>query len=360
MSNDLDVSHRRGRRHRLGIGAALLASLMAGAALAEAPLPSPIPTTISSQAQAGLARLAQMRQHAPAMARPGPDDVAGWAPLQEHYLKMVAPMNRMVLEHLAYTQAARVIAGVPVLEVTPANWQDNGSILVYVHGGAYVFGSAASALPAAVLAANATRMRVVSIDYTLAPKGKWHAVTDQVVNVMRGLQGEGHPLRSMAIFGDSAGAGLAAGAVLKMRDQGFGMPAAAVLWSPWSDVSESGDTLATLKEVDFLSLKDLSASALAYAGAADQKNGYVSPVYGDYSKGFPPTLIQGGTREILLSGFIRHYQAIDSAGQIVKLDLYEGMPHVFQAILANTPESMLALAKMNRHLKQYLHVDAGS
>ena len=57
---------------------------------------------------------------------------------------------------------------------------------------------------------------------------------------------------------------------------------------------------------------------------------YVSPVYGDYSQGFPPTLIQGGTREIFLSNFVRHYRALDDAGVEVELDLYEGMPHVFQ------------------------------
>lgn len=136
-----------------------------------------------------------------------------------------------------------------------------------------------------------------------------------------------------------------------MRDQGQGMPAAVVLWSPWSDITETGDTYATLRDVDFLRYKEqLGPAAAAYASPADQKHPYVSPVYGDYAKGFPPTLIQGGTREIFLSNFIRQYQAIDAAGGEVKLDLYEGLPHVFQVLLANTPESRLALRKMNDFL----------
>lgn len=135
-----------------------------------------------------------------------------------------------------------------------------------------------------------------------------------------------------------------------MRDQGQGMPAAVVLWSPWSDITETGDTYATLREVDFLRYKEQLGPAAAYASPADQKHPYVSPVYGDYAKGFPPTLIQGGTREIFLSNFIRQYQAIDAAGGEVKLDLYEGLPHVFQVLLANTPESRLALRKMNDFL----------
>jgi acetyl esterase/lipase len=98
----------------------------------------------------------------------------------------------------------------------------------------------------------------------------------------------------------------------------------------------------------------LGPSAAAYADPKDQKNPYVSPVYGDFSRGFPPTLIQGGTREIFLSGFVRLYQAIDAAGRTVKLDLYEAMPHVFQNKAPASPESRQALGKMADFLKQHL------
>ena len=87
---------------------------------------------------------------------------------------------------------------------------------------------------------------------------------------------------------------------------------------------------------------------------ADQKNPYVSPVYGNFIKGYPPTLIQGGTREIFLSGFVRLYQALDQANIPVKLDIYEGMPHVHQ-FLYKTPESKIALSKMNNFLQAYLN-----
>uniref|UniRef100_UPI0015753F27 alpha/beta hydrolase fold domain-containing protein n=1 Tax=Sphingomonas bacterium TaxID=1895847 RepID=UPI0015753F27 len=89
----------------------------------------------------------------------------------------------------------------------------------------------------------------------------------------------------------------------------------------------------------------LGWSANAYADAADQKNPYASPVYGDYTKAFPPTLIQGGTHELLLSDFVREYQAIRGGGHEAVLDLYEGMPHVFQASVPNTPETRTALAR---------------
>jgi epsilon-lactone hydrolase len=93
--------------------------------------------------------------------------------------------------------------------------------------------------------------------------------------------------------------------------------------------------------------------AAAYANPADQKIPYVSPIYGNFSKGFPPTLIQAGTKEIVLSDSVRLYQALDQAGIPVKLDVYEGMPHVFQGMF-NTPESKIAISKMNDFLKHYL------
>jgi acetyl esterase/lipase len=68
-------------------------------------------------------------------------------------------------------------------------------------------------------------------------------------------------------------------------------------------------------------------------------------VYGDLKQGFPPTLIQGGTKEIFLSNFVRLYQALDQAGQTVKLDIYEGMPHVFVPTLPETVEYRLLLPK---------------
>lgn len=163
-------------------------------------------------------------------------------------------------------------------------------------------------------------------------------------------------MADIAIYGDSAGGGMAAGVVLKMRDDGMGMPAAVVLWSPWADITETGDTYETLKlaEPMYIYEKHLKHSADAYADPKDQKNPYVSPVYGDYTKGFPPTLIQGGTKEIFLSNFIRLYQALDSDGQKAKLDLYEGMSHVFQAFMPDTPESKMALGKVDAFLKQHL------
>ena len=141
-----------------------------------------------------------------------------------------------------------------------------------------------------------------------------------------------------------------------MRDRGVGMPAAAVLVSPWLDVTRSGDTETTLAGADPNQLYDKHSkyAAAAFADPEDQKHPYASPVYGEFSKGFPPTLIQGGLKETLLSGFVRLYQALDLAGVPVKLDLYEGMIHNFQDRIPDCPESISARRKMREFLVQRL------
>ena len=244
---------------------------------------------------------------------------------------------------------------VPILRIRPSHYKPTRRKLIYLHGGGYVMFSAKSSLIAPALIAAATGDEVISVDYTLAPHADWRVVTDQVIAVWRAVLASGADPAAVGLFGDSAGGGLAAGSVLKMRDLGLPLPGALWLISPAADISGSGDSYATLAGVDpVLSLSTSAQSAEAYAPKADQKNPYVSPVYGDYSKPFPPTLIQGGTREMLLSNFVREYQAIRSGGHVAVLDLYEGMPHDFQIHVTEAPEGKTAIARAAAFLTGHL------
>jgi acetyl esterase/lipase len=312
-----------------------------------------VPDTVSPEFQELLKKLPD-----PALRPrfPAPDDMEGWKRFHQARERDMEPRVERALKEYQPSLTERKLGGVGVLDIKPKGWTDSRKVLVYLHGGAYTMASARSSLIKSVPAAAATRYRVMSVDYTVAPRAKWQQVTDEVIAVVQALVKEGHALKEIGMFGDSAGGGMAPGVVLKMRDQKLGMPAAVVLWSPWSDITETGDTYATLKDAEPTYLYDtiLKPAADAYALPKDQKHPYVSPVYGDYSKGFPPTLIQGGTKEIFLSNFVRQYQALDAAGQTVKLDLYEGMPHVFQGQLPDAPESKLALKKMREFLLLHL------
>ncbi len=265
-----------------------------------------IPDTISPEAQAFLRMMPDPHLQP---AAPDPTEIEQWKALQLAFEAQNLERQKDIVDRLGPDVTKQDLGGVPVLDIKPKNWRNNGKVMVYTHGGAYTLNSAASTLGSSALMANATGLRVISIDYTLAPHAKWQEVTDQVVTVFTELGNQGYAMKDIAIYGDSAGGGLAAGSVLKMRDQGMGMPAAVVLWSPWSDITETGDTYFTMKhaEPSYSYEGVLRPSADAYADPKDQKHPYVSPVYGDYTKGFPPTLIQGGTKEIFLSNFVRHY-----------------------------------------------------
>ena len=312
-----------------------------------------IPETLSKEAQEYLRSLSD-----PALEPelPDADDLAGWKIVQAFAEATAMSQSEAIVKRYAPTVTERTFGGVPVLSVRPKGWGYSDQVAVYTHGGAYTMFSAKSTLARAAIFATDTGLRVISVDYTLAPFAKYKQVTDQVVAVIKGLLKEGHRLEDMVMFGDSAGGGLAASAILKMRDQGMGLPAAAVLVSPWVDLTRTGDTEFTLvhAEPNYLYEKHSKKAAEAYADPQDQKHPYASPVYGDFSKGFPPTLIQGGTKEILLSGFIRLYRALDTAGKTVKLDIYEGMPHNFASKIPEVPESRLARKKISEFV--HLHV----
>lgn len=339
----------------LALAAFAFGLFSAGQALAEQPanLRTYVPETVSKGWRAVIEAYPDPTQAPPL---PAPDVLEGWKKVQDALHGERSEASEQAAEAFEVTIEPGTLGRVPVLDIKPKGWTDNGKILVYTHGGAYVALTARTTLGSSALAAARTGLRVISVDYTLAPHSKWQQTTDEVVAVFKALMDQGFAMKDIAIYGDSAGGGLAAGSVLKIRDLGMGMPAAVVLWSPWADITETGDSYVTLRDAEpaYTYKNTLGPSAAAYADPADQKHPYVSPVYGDFTKGFPPSLIQGGTKEIFLSNFVRLYQALDTAGQTVTLDLYEGMPHVFQPRLPDSPEARIALAKMDAFLKQYL------
>lgn len=316
-----------------------------------------MPATVSSEARTFFATFTNPAAKPPS---PAADDRGGWQRAWAGNEAEVKQRNDAVVACYRPSLTPDRVGGVPVLDIRPDGWTE-GAIsaartIVYVHGGAYTLHSAASSLTSSVPVAAATGLRVLAVDYTPAPAAGFREIIGEVGAVVAGLVGAGHGLAGIALFGDSAGAAIACGAILKLRDEGLGMPGGVVLWSPWADIAENGDSYATLREAELVFCYDrhLKAAAAAYAPPSEHRHPWVSPVYADFTGGFPPTLIQGGTREIFLSNCVRLYRALDAAGQDVTLDLYEGMPHVFQSFAPDLPESLLARRKVADFLASHL------
>lgn len=273
-----------------------------------------VPTTLSPEAQAAMRKVNVVDWEA--RRAPAPDDLAGWKRRRDAQLAAQIGPGEQVAAREQVSLKEMTLGGVPVLEIRPKTMKDTLRVIVYTHGGAYTMASARSRLLAMPSLANATGMRIISVDYTTAPAADWKTIQSQVLAVIKTL-----------------------------REQGLGMPGALVLWSPWADLSNEGDTAVTLRDADPVLSYDLllKNSALAFARGVDLKDPRVSPLYADFAKGFAPTLIQEGTRTIFLSTSVRLYRKLDEAGHKPVIDMYEGMPHVFQDL--PVPEAATAIRK---------------
>jgi len=311
-----------------------------------------LPASLSAEAAATLGPLYAAQAQTPASQ---PTCLADFITASDQVQEAIAPLNAHAMQVLAATLSEDVIAGLPVLRIKPAIHDAGLAPLVYIHGGGWVAMSAGTMTVPPALVATATQREVVSIDYTLAPEADFNKITDQIVAVWKALVMDGHDPRSMGLFGDSAGGNIALSSTLKMRDQDVPLPGALYTISPATDLTLAGETLYTLGDVDpVLQPEQMPWLRDAYVGEGDARHAYVSPVFGDFSKPFPPTLIQGGTREMLLSDSVRQYQAIRSGGHEAVLDLYEGMPHTFQGALMASPESKTAIARAAAFFKKHL------
>jgi len=109
------------------------------------------------------------------------------------------------------------------------------------------------------------------------------------------------------------------------------MPSAAALLSPWCDLTGRGDSLSSNdgRDPTLTAEYDRVASSF-YAGENDRLNPDISPVYGDYGPGLPPTIITSGTRDLLLSHAIRAGRVLRDAGAKVDIRIWDDLWHVFE------------------------------
>ena len=346
-----------------GSAAVLVVLAAAGVAFAQTPAAIPpsrpdlryvVPEAISPQAHAIYEKLLPgVKAHR--ATRKIPETAADFDANYKEQLARAEAGSAPMLKALGVSPVEKTMGGVGVVETVPPNYSDDGTVLIRVHGGGFIEGSAHSSAGFDAQMAIATGKRIISVDYTVAPRGNWHTITDQVIAVYKAVLAAGYRPENIGMFGDSAGGNIVPASILKARDQGLPLPAAVVLLSPCVDLHLNGDTETTLGHADpALDIPLVLPGLKAYAAPQDWNNPYVSPIYGDFTKGFPPVLLQVGTREMLLSDSVRFYQAVKMAGGDATLDVYEGMTHVFQSYMMGTPEQKAAFAEIVRFWTKHL------
>lgn len=203
--------------------------------------------------------------------------------------------------------------------------------ILYLHGGGYCVGSPQSHRGLISQLAAATGAQAFAIDYRLAPEHPAPAAIEDALQALEALEARGLPPSKVIVAGDSAGGGLALATTLRLRDAGKPLPAALYLISPWADLTHSGRSHKFRAHADpILTTEALDEYAAAYVGAGGDRAGQdASPMMADLS-GLPPTLVQVGADEILLSDSETFQARAESAGVMAALEVWPGMIHVWQ------------------------------
>lgn len=244
------------------------------------------------------------------------------------------------------------IAGVECEWLVPTDCRD-APVLFYLHGGAYVSGSAKTHRAMVSYLAKKAGMRALLPNYRLAPEHPFPAGLEDCVAVYRALVDGGADPADIAIAGDSAGGGMTMASLLTLRDAGDAVPAAGVLLSPWLDLTGTGESAKSRARHDPLfRVQDMPNAAAHYASPEQQQHPLVSPVFADVH-GLPPILIQVGDHEILLSDSTRIADKISAAGGQVTLQVWPDMWHVFQYFIGRMPEAQKALDDIASFLRRF-------
>jgi acetyl esterase/lipase len=227
--------------------------------------------------------------------------------------------------------------------------------LFYIHGGGFVCCSARTHRPITAALARATRFRVFSLKYRLAPEARFPAALDDAFAAYRWLLRQNIPPAKIALAGDSAGGGLVLALLLRLRDAHLPLPACAACFSPWADLTGSGESNGTNADLDdMFCTENTGEFARAYLGEAAADNPYASPVFADFA-GLPPVLFHVGSTEILLDDSRRIHQKILASGGASELEIYEDIFHCWQMAFGLLPEARDSLGKaaefMRRHIR---------
>jgi epsilon-lactone hydrolase len=253
----------------------------------------------------------------------------------------------------------RLPRGARVVPVTacgvPAHWiiprgESERRVLLYLHGGAWVYGWAPLYDTFVARLARASKARALGIDYRLAPEHPYPAALDDCLSAYNYLLDQGIPAHDVVVMGDSAGGNLTPALLLTLKERGMPLPSAGVCLSPFTDMAWRGESFRENARNDIIPASLADFAIAAYAPGRDLRDPHLSPFNGDLG-GLPPLLIQVGGGELLVDDARAFAARAAACGVDVTLTIYPGMWHVWQAFAPIVPEANRAVAEIGRFVQ---------
>jgi epsilon-lactone hydrolase len=241
--------------------------------------------------------------------------------------------------------------------IVPSDAPGDKAIL-YFHGGGFRLGSIASHRDLIARLAEASGLRVLAVNYRLAPEHRFPAALEDALTAYAWMLEQGFQPENIALAGDSAGGNLVLTLMLTLRDRGEVIPAAGALMSPWTDLAATGESFQSRAIADPIHQRTMIlALAKGYMrDAGDPLDPLVSPLYADLS-GLPPLLIHAGDRETVRDDATMLADRALAAGVDTELRVWDGMIHVFQ-MFPEIPQAQVAIAAIATFLRRNLHISA--
>jgi acetyl esterase/lipase len=233
-----------------------------------------------------------------------------------------------------------------VADVSRTAAQRSPVIVLYLHGGGYLFGSPKTHRQVLIAMAKAFQAPAYGLDYRLAPEHPFPAAVEDAAKAYQWLLGR-HAEADIVLAGDSAGAGLAIATAVGVRDAGLKLPKAIVAFSPYSDLAVTGASVeANAKSCAMFTPRGVREAAAIYLAGADARDPRASPLYADLA-GLPPMLLFASRHEILRDDTLRLAERASAAGVKVELIVRDRLPHVWPVFVTLLPEARDAFATVS-------------
>lgn len=273
--------------------------------------------------------------------------------IEQIRLKFTEALTRFPVAEDITLQSVKA-GGVPAEWITAPNSVEN-YVMLYLHGGGYVFCSIDTHRELTARIARSAGIRALCLDYRLAPEHPFPAAIEDATAAYRWLLSTGIKPEHIVIAGDSAGGGLALATLLALRDAGDSLPAAAVCLSPWVDPEVQGESMTTNADTDPIITKEfICYLAQYYFGNSHLRNPLAAPLYAAL-QGLPPLLIQAGEAETLLDDAVRIAKRCREAGVPTELEIWKDMIHVWQLFAPVLPEGQQAIDRIGAFIHKHVH-----